>query len=35
MAEGVLELDGSAASLTRTEITDAYFGIHKTEAQDA
>lgn len=36
MAEGVLELDGTAASLTRTQITDAYFGIHKTtEAQDA
>ncbi|OYU20317.1 MAG: ABC transporter ATP-binding protein [Rhodobacteraceae bacterium PARR1] len=30
MAEGVLELDGNPAVLTREEITNAYFGIHKT-----
>lgn len=30
MAEGVLELDGTPATLTRHQITDAYFGIHKT-----
>jgi len=31
MAEGVLELDGTPANLTRQQITDAYFGIHKAE----
>lgn len=31
MAEGVLELDGDPTSLTREQITNAYFGIHKTE----
>jgi branched-chain amino acid transport system ATP-binding protein len=31
MAEGVLELEGPPASLTRQQITDAYFGIHKAE----
>lgn len=31
MAEGVLELDGTPATLTRQQITDAYFGIHKAE----
>jgi branched-chain amino acid transport system ATP-binding protein len=31
MAEGVLELDGTPATLTREQITDAYFGIHKAE----
>ena len=31
MAEGVLELEGTPASLTRQQITDAYFGIHKAE----
>jgi branched-chain amino acid transport system ATP-binding protein len=31
MAEGVLELDGAPSSLTRQQITDAYFGIHKAE----
>lgn len=30
MAEGVLELDGAPERLTRAEITNAYFGIHKT-----
>jgi branched-chain amino acid transport system ATP-binding protein len=30
MAEGVLELDGAPKDLTRAQITDAYFGIHKT-----
>lgn len=30
MAEGVLELDGPPSSLTRAQITNAYFGIHKT-----
>lgn len=36
MAEGVLELDGDPAQLTREQITNAYFGIHKTtEAQHA
>lgn len=30
MAEGVLELDGDPATLTRDQITNAYFGIHKT-----
>jgi branched-chain amino acid transport system ATP-binding protein len=36
MAEGVLELDGSPDTLTRAQITDAYFGIHKTvETYDA
>lgn len=30
MAEGVLELDGTPGDLTREQITDAYFGIHKT-----
>lgn len=30
MAEGVLELDGNPATLTRDQITNAYFGIHKT-----
>jgi branched-chain amino acid transport system ATP-binding protein len=30
MAEGVLELDGNPESLTRDQITNAYFGIHKT-----
>jgi branched-chain amino acid transport system ATP-binding protein len=36
MAEGVLELDGSPKTLTRAQITDAYFGIHKTvETYDA
>lgn len=29
MAEGVLELDGAPADLTRDQITNAYFGIHK------
>ena len=29
MAEGVLELDGAPGTLTRQQITDAYFGIHK------
>lgn len=31
MAEGVLELEGTPANLTRQQITDAYFGIHKAE----
>jgi branched-chain amino acid transport system ATP-binding protein len=31
IAEGVLELDGTPATLTRQQITDAYFGIHKAE----
>lgn len=36
MAEGRLELDGTPATLTRAQITDAYFGIHKaTEAPHA
>ncbi|WP_322891875.1 MULTISPECIES: ABC transporter ATP-binding protein [unclassified Yoonia] len=36
MAEGVLELDGAPANLTRAQITDAYFGIHKaTETSHA
>jgi branched-chain amino acid transport system ATP-binding protein len=30
MAEGVLELDGNPALLSREQITNAYFGIHKT-----
>lgn len=30
IAEGVLELDGAPDKLTRAQITDAYFGIHKT-----
>jgi branched-chain amino acid transport system ATP-binding protein len=30
MAEGMLELDGDPAALTREQITNAYFGIHKT-----
>jgi branched-chain amino acid transport system ATP-binding protein len=30
MAEGALELDGDPATLTRDQITNAYFGIHKT-----
>ena len=30
MAEGRLELDGNPATLTRDQITNAYFGIHKT-----
>jgi branched-chain amino acid transport system ATP-binding protein len=29
MAEGVLELDGAPQDLTREQITNAYFGIHK------
>lgn len=36
MAEGVLELDGTPEGLTRAQITDAYFGIHKAaETSDA
>ena len=36
MAEGVLELDGTPGTLTRQQITDAYFGIHKAaETPDA
>lgn len=35
MAEGVLELDGAPDTLTRAQITDAYFGIHKAETPDA
>jgi branched-chain amino acid transport system ATP-binding protein len=35
MAEGVLELDGSPARLTRAQITDAYFGIHQKEVRHA
>jgi branched-chain amino acid transport system ATP-binding protein len=35
MAEGVLELDGSPAHLTRAQITDAYFGIHQREVRHA
>lgn len=31
MAEGKLELDGAPDTLTRQQITDAYFGIHKAE----
>lgn len=31
MAEGKLELDGTPDTLTRQQITDAYFGIHKAE----
>ena len=31
MAEGKLELDGTPQTLTRQQITDAYFGIHKAE----
>jgi len=30
MAEGHIELDGAPENLTRAQITDAYFGIHKT-----
>lgn len=29
LAEGVLELQGTCAELTRAQVTDAYFGIHK------
>lgn len=32
MAEGHVELDGAPQNLTRAQITDAYFGIHKTAA---
>jgi branched-chain amino acid transport system ATP-binding protein len=36
MAEGVLELDGSPDSLTRAQVTDAYFGLNKVaEARHA
>lgn len=35
LAEGVLELDGAPQSLTREQITDAYFGIHKAERSHA
>ncbi|MDD7970958.1 ABC transporter ATP-binding protein [Roseinatronobacter alkalisoli] len=30
LAEGIIELDGKPQDLTRQQITDAYFGIHKT-----
>ena len=35
MAEGVLELDGIPGELSREQITNAYFGIHKAEATHA
>lgn len=35
LSEGVLELDGDPQTLTREQITDAYFGIHKSERADA
>ncbi|WP_071795214.1 ABC transporter ATP-binding protein [Natronohydrobacter thiooxidans] len=35
LSEGVMELDGTPQNLTRGQITDAYFGIHKVEGADA
>jgi branched-chain amino acid transport system ATP-binding protein len=35
LSEGVMELDGAPDHLTREQITDAYFGIHKAEGTDA
>jgi len=34
LAEGVLELEGACGDLTRAQVTDAYFGIHKTPETD-
>ena len=35
MAEGVKELDGPCAGMTRAQVTDAYFGLHKAGATHA
>ncbi|MCZ8152591.1 MAG: ABC transporter ATP-binding protein [Rhodobacteraceae bacterium] len=35
MAEGRVELDGRPAELSRDQITQAYFGLHKEGTQDA
>jgi branched-chain amino acid transport system ATP-binding protein len=35
MAEGRIELDGRPAELSREQITQAYFGLHKEGTQDA
>lgn len=35
MAEGVLELDGAPDALSREQITNAYFGIHKADEEQA